>query len=64
MTIGQSFVIGEDVEVAIATTARSILVSHASHRIAEAIAGTCDGVPDLGIGYMTVGIDFLVEESI
>ncbi len=63
MVIGDDFVVGMDVEAAIATQPHAILVSHPQHLIMPIAVGkeTCAGVSRLGIGYMTVAMDFLVE---
>lgn len=64
MTIGQNFIIGEDVEVAEATTPASILVSSPQHRI-QILSGSevCIGISDYGIGSMTIGLDFGVSAN-
>ncbi len=63
MTIGDDFVVGRGVEVAETTQAHAVLVSHPEHLITPVPPGTedCPGVTRLGIGYMTVGLDFNVE---
>ncbi len=63
MTIGRDFVVGSGVEVAEATRPHAILVSHPAHRITPLDAGQapCAGVGLLGIGYLTVGLDFEVH---
>ena len=63
MTIGDDFVVGRGVEVAETTQAHAILVSHPEHLITPVAPGTevCPGVTRLGIGYMTVGLDFTVQ---
>ena len=60
MVIGDTFVVGQGEEIAIATRPQTILVSHVEHRIIPITAATeqCPGVTTLGIGYMTVGLDF------
>jgi len=65
MQIGEDFVVGRGVELAETTQAHAILVSHPSHLITPVAAGMemCPGVTRLGIGYMTVGLDFNVELS-
>jgi hypothetical protein len=62
MTIGKDFVVGEGVEMAEATRPHAILVSHPAHRITAFDAGEapCPGTGVLGIGYLTVGLDFEV----
>ena len=59
--IGVDFVIGEPVEVAIATRPDAILVSNSVHRIEALQAGgfVCSGVSNLGIGQMIIGLDFI-----
>ena len=66
MTIGDDFVVGRGVEVAETAQPQAILVSHADHLIAPVAAGaeTCPGVVRLGIGYMTVGLDFVVQPQV
>lgn len=64
MVVGETFVVGRGVEVAAATRPHSILVSHPNHRILplqSPQASACDGVNRLGIGYMTVRLDFEVS---
>jgi hypothetical protein len=59
--IGIDFVIGEPVEVAVATRPDAVLVSNAVHRI-EALTGSdfqCSGVSTIGIGQMIVALDFI-----
>lgn len=60
MRIGDDFIVGRPVEVAETTQAHAILVSHPEHLITPVAAGAeiCSGVTRLGIGYMTVGLDF------
>jgi len=60
-TIGLDFVIGEPVEIAIATRPDAILVSNAEHRIEVLQDGSfvCSGVSNLGIGQMIIGLDFI-----
>ena len=65
MVIGDTFVVGSGVEVATATRPQTILVSHIEHRITP-INGDkepCPGVKTLGIGYMTVQLDFDVANT-
>jgi hypothetical protein len=59
--IGVDFIVGEPVEVAIATRADAILVSNAEHRVEALQAGgyVCSGVSNLGIGQMIIGLDFI-----
>jgi hypothetical protein len=63
MTIGDDFVVGRGVEVAEATQPHAILVSHPAHLITPVASGTetCPGATRLGIGYMTVGLDFIMQ---
>jgi hypothetical protein len=63
MKIGDDFVVGRGVEVAETTLPHAILVSHPRHLIRSAAAGSeaCPGVSSLGIGQMTIGIDFFVQ---
>jgi hypothetical protein len=61
MVVGDTLVVGQGIEVAAATRPHSILVSHQSHRILPLQAPTCDGINRLGIGYMTVRLDFEVS---
>jgi hypothetical protein len=59
--IGVDFVIGEPVEVAVATRPDAILVSNAIHRI-EALPAAdfqCAGTATIGIGQMIIGLDFI-----
>ena len=60
MRIGDDFIVGRPVEFAETTQAHAILVSHPEHLITPVAAGAeiCSGVTRLGIGYMTVGLDF------
>jgi hypothetical protein len=63
MAIGQDFVVGRGVEIAATTQPQAILVSHPQHLITPIPAGSevCPGVVRLGIGYMTVGLDFIAQ---
>jgi hypothetical protein len=63
MMVGDDFVVGRGVEVAETTQPHAILVSHPEHLITPVAAGSevCPGVTRLGIGYMTVGLDFIVQ---
>lgn len=63
MRIGDDLVVGRGVEVAETTQAHAILVSHPEHLITPITAGEdpCIGVTQLGIGYLTVGLDFRVR---
>lgn len=60
-TIGVDFVIGEPVQVAAATRPDSILVSNINHRIeaVQADGTNCQGIQQIGIGQMIVGLDFI-----
>jgi hypothetical protein len=66
MKIGADFVVGRGIEVAETTQAHAILVSHPDHLITPVTPGTetCAGVTRLGIGYMTVGLDFNVQPEL
>lgn len=59
--INKDFIVGDPVEVAIATRPDTILVSSAIHRIEvlQADAGVCVGTPGIGIGQMVIGLDFI-----
>jgi hypothetical protein len=61
MVIGETFVVGRGVEVATTTHPHAILVSHPEHRIIPITSGEerCSGPKTIGIGYMTVGLDFV-----
>jgi len=63
MRIGEDFVVGVGVEVAETTRSHAILVSHPEHRLLSIEAGSdrCAGVSRLGVGYMTVALDFEVR---
>lgn len=62
MMVGDDFVVGRGVEFAETTRPHAILVSHPEHLITSVAAGSevCPGATRLGIGYMTVGLDFIV----
>jgi hypothetical protein len=62
MTIGSDFIVGVDTEVAVASLPQSILVSANDHRITVLNSGDyqCAGVDFVGIGFMSVGLDFIV----
>jgi len=66
MRIGDDLVVGRGVEVAETTQAHAILVSHLEHLITPITAGEdpCIGVTQLGIGYLTVGLDFRVRPEL
>jgi hypothetical protein len=66
MAIGDDFIVGYGVEVAETTQAHAILVSHPEHLITAVLPGmeTCPGVTQLGIGYMTIGLDFDVDPEV
>lgn len=66
MAIGDDFIVGRPVEFAQTTQAHAILVSHPQHLITPVAAGAeiCSGVTQLGIGYMTVGLDFDVTQEV
>ncbi len=61
MTIGLDFVVGSSTEVAQASGPRSILVSAPKHRI-KVLTGdyACSGMDYQGIGFMAIGVDFVV----
>jgi hypothetical protein len=63
MIVGDDLVVGRGVEVAETTQAHAILVSHPEHLITAVAPGKeiCPGVTRLGIGYMTVALDFNVQ---
>lgn len=63
MVIGENFIVGRDVDVARTTQPHAILVSHPNHLITPISPGEdrCTGVTQLGIGYMTVSLDFKVQ---
>lgn len=63
MGIGDDFVVGRGIEIAETTQPHAILVSHPDHLITPVASGSevCPGVVRLGIGYMTVGLDFIVQ---
>lgn len=65
MIISDNFVVGQGVEVANATRPHTILVSHTEHRITpiNLAEDRCSGVKQLGIGYMTIGLDFIVYSN-
>jgi hypothetical protein len=62
MEIGNTFVVGRGVEAARTVKGHAILVSSPEHRIRPVESGShaCEGVRQLGIGYMTVELDFVV----
>lgn len=63
MILEEDFVIGEDVELAFASDPRSILVSAQNHYITvlKSEEYVCQGVEYGGIGFMTIGLDFVVS---
>ena len=63
MAIGDDFIVGRSVEVAYAAGPRSILVSAPDHRITVLKAGeyVCEGTEYVGIGYWSIGVDFIVQ---
>lgn len=65
MIIREDFIVGRSVEVAHTTQPHAILVSHPQHLIAPISTGEdrCSGVRQLGIGYMTIGLDFKVQQE-
>lgn len=64
MTIGEDLIVGRGVEVAETTQAHTILVSHPAHLITAIADETCPGVVQLGIGYMTVALDFRIAPEL
>ena len=60
-TIGKDFIVGFPVDVAAATRPDTILVSNSSHRISamQASMSNCQGIQNIGIGQMIVGLDFI-----
>jgi len=64
MTLSDDFVVGEDVEVAIASNPKSILASAGEHYITVLKAGEyeCTGVEYEGIGFMAIGVDFIIGQ--
>jgi hypothetical protein len=63
MAISDDFVVGRGVEFAETTEPQAILVSHPQHLITPVASGSevCPGVTRLGIGYMTIGLDLIVQ---
>lgn len=63
MAIGEDLIVGRGVEVAETSQPHAILVSHPEHLIMAMDAGqtSCTGVARLGIGQMTLALDFRVE---
>lgn len=63
MAINDDFVVGCGVEFAQTTQPHAILVSHPQHLIMAVAPGkeVCPGVTQLGIGYMTIDVDFKVQ---
>ena len=64
MIIETDFIVGFESDLAIATTARSILVSALSHRIEVLHSDTpaCPGLSASGIGAMAVERDFIIGQ--
>lgn len=62
MVIDDDFIVGHSVEFAYAAPPNAILVSHPQHLITPISLGEdrCIGDKHLGIGYMTVDVDFYV----
>lgn len=62
MRIGDDLIVGRALEAAGTTQPHAILVSHPQHLITAVAPGAevCSGVTTLGIGYMTIGLDFEV----
>lgn len=65
MVIGEDFIVGRSVDVAHTTQPHAILVSHPQHLITPISLeeDRCSGVQQLGIGYMTIGLDFNVQQE-
>ncbi len=65
MTINSNFIVGSDVNVACATSSRSILVSALNHRIQPLRPDEyqCSGASSLGIGFMTIDVDFIINDE-
>jgi len=63
MLIGDDLIVGRPFEAAATTQPHAILVSYPEHLITPVAHGAeiCSGVTQLGIGLMTVGLDFEVE---
>jgi hypothetical protein len=63
MVINDDFIVGTPFEAATTTEPHAILVSHPDHLITPVAHGAeiCSGVTRLGIGRMTVGLDFEIE---
>jgi hypothetical protein len=63
MIIGDDFIVGRPVEVAYAAGPRSILVSAPGHRITVLKAGeyVCEGTEYAGVGYWSIGVDFIIQ---
>jgi hypothetical protein len=59
--INIDFVVGVPVEVAAATRPDTILVSNSAHRIQalQANSTNCQGIQNIGIGQMIIGLDFV-----
>jgi hypothetical protein len=66
MMVGSDFVVGRGVEFAQTTQPQAILVSHPQHLITAVPAGmeVCSGITQLGIGYMTIDLDFTVQAGL
>jgi hypothetical protein len=58
--IGNDFIVGVPVDIAAATRPDAILVSSNSHRISVLGADICEGVQNIGIGQMVIGLDFII----
>lgn len=64
MKIGESFIIGEDWEVIAASQDSGILVSVPRHTIKTVDdQRICSGISGLGIGSMTIKLDFIVSKT-
>ena len=64
MVLANNYVVGEDVKVACARSTRSVLVSATNHRITALRPDeySCSGATSLGIGFMTVNLDLVLDE--
>ena len=61
-TIGVDFIVGIPVETAASTRPDAILVSNDHHRIGvlSSDGKICEGVQEIGIGEMIIGLDFVI----
>ncbi|RFS19330.1 hypothetical protein DVR12_24170 [Chitinophaga silvatica] len=64
MTIGDTFIVGTDWEVVVPSQPTAILVSVPRHAITVVdTSRSCNSVPLLGIGAMTINLDFIITKS-